>query len=80
MERNKPYVKQYENGVLVNEIKDRYVNAFQNRQHRKRKLGRLFNNKKGIQLVVTYIGKGKFYKSIKHLVRFPNKTIINYNN
>jgi hypothetical protein len=44
------------------------------RQYKERK----FSNKKGIQLVVTPIGKGKFVKYRKTLQRIGNKTIVHY--
>jgi len=76
---NRPYVKQYDaEGKLINPIEGGYYpsktinqafpEGFPNRKERRKALvrkDRAFSNKKGIQLVVTYIGMGKFTKYYK---------------
>jgi hypothetical protein len=62
---NAPYVKQFENGVLVNPIEDAYVSKFRNRRSRRSKDGRHLNNRNTHQIVV--IGKSKFRKSVQRI-------------
>lgn len=42
---NKPYVKQYENGVLANPIEKTFESKFPNRRARRLRDVRLFNNR-----------------------------------
>ena len=76
---NTPYVKEYEKGILTNPITTGLFHKEENRAARRSETGRVFSNKKGIQLVVTYIGKGKFYKATKHITFLNGKTLVNYN-
>lgn len=73
---NTPYVKHYENGIVTNPIKGSYKNPFPNRQARRQKFGRLFSNKKGVQITVTKIGALSFMKYRKVLDHHNGKTIL----
>ncbi len=76
---NIPYVKQYDaKGDLINPIIDSYFNKFANGVTRRKKLGRAFNNKKGIQLVVTQIGNYQFTKYKKVIQYLKGKSIVHY--
>jgi len=75
---NKPYVKEYKEGVLTNPIEKQYLHTEVNRSTRREGKKRMFSNKKGIQLVVVNLGRGKFYKVKKILKQFKGKTLVNY--
>lgn len=62
---NKPYVKQFENGVCVNPItkENPYLHRFNNTSVEKREYKNNSNNKKGVRMVVTNMGKGLFCKT-----------------
>ena len=72
---NKPYVK--EGGIEIKKGQP-YIHQYPNRRARRNRLIRLFNNKKGIQLVITYLGKGKFQKVHKDFQRLRGRTIVQY--
>lgn len=77
--KNTPYVKEYKKGILQNPIgeEEGYIHQGENRSSRRKSLGRLFSNKKGLQLVITRYGN-KFYKVKKHLTFLKGKTILTY--
>lgn len=79
---NRPYVKQYDaNGDLINPIVSKFLNTSPNRRERREETvnrPRLFNNKKGIQLVVTKIGWQKFTKYYKVFQDIGKKRIIHF--
>lgn len=70
---NIPYVKQYENGILINKLTGHYMHDFQNRQQR-RKTDSSQNNRKSvkgrkIQIINLKDKKGNFtgkQKFIQH--------------
>lgn len=65
---NSTYVKEFENGVLINPIDKYFPSGVSDRRTRRDfKFGRKFNNKKGIQLVITRISKKEFVKVKKRL-------------
>jgi len=55
-----------------------YVNSFANRKSRRKKTERNFNNKKGIQLIVSKIGELSFVKYKKVIQRLDDRTIVHY--
>lgn len=65
--KNEPYVKVYENGLVVNKItkENPVINPHPNRRQRRNNGNREMGNKKGISLVVTKIGKYEFCKTTK---------------
>ena len=79
---NRPYVKQYDaEGKLVNPIVGEFINSQPNRQERREDTlnkKRLFNNKKGTQLVITRIGWFKFMKYKKVFQQIGKKRIIHF--
>ena len=75
---NTPYVKEYKKGVLTNPIEKQYLHQGLNRSLRRDDKKRLFSNKKGLQLVVVNLGKGKFYKAKRVLTHLKGKTLVNY--
>jgi len=90
---NRPYVKQYDaSGQLINPIDGFYPSktirpefplGFPNRRERRDALvnqKRKFNNKKGLQLVVTKIGALHFMKYSKHLQNIDGKQVVHYVN
>lgn len=94
---NRPYVKQFDaEGDLINPINGyfpskrtnkAFPSGFPNRRERREALvhkNRSFSNKKGIQLVVTQIGREIFMKHVKKFQLVgkgngKNKTITHYN-
>ena len=68
--KNRPYVKQYDaQGELINPMPiGGFKHPFPNRRARRRKLGRLFSNKKGVQLIIMPVGR-EYFKAVKHLQR-----------
>lgn len=72
---NRPYVKQ--GGIEIKKDQP-YLHQYPNRRARRNKGVRLLNNKKGIQLVITYLGKGKFQKVHKDFQRLDGRTVIQY--
>lgn len=88
---NRPYVKQYDaNGDLLNPIVDYFSSkrvtkdfpsGFPNRRERRAVLvnsPRGLSNKKGLQLVVTNLGRGRFMKHKRTTQKIEDKTIIHY--
>ena len=75
---NRPYVKQYLDGELLNPIIGSLYSRFPNRKTRRQSLGRLASNKKGTQLVVTQIGHYKFSKYYKVFQNIGKKRIVHY--
>lgn len=79
---NRPYVKQYDaDGDLINPIVSKFLNTEPNRQDRRSftvNRQRLFSNKKGVQLVITKIGRDKFMKYKKVFQNIGNKRIIHF--
>lgn len=69
LDKNKPYVKVYENGLVTNKItkENPVINFYPNRRQRRDNGGREISNKKGISLVVTKIGRMLFEKTIKRI-------------
>lgn len=82
--KNVPYIKQYDsNGICTNPIEKSYPsNIFPNRSSRRhlalRSTKHPTNNKKGIRLVVTNIGKGQFVKYTMNTQVIGKKRIIHY--
>ena len=60
--QNKPYVKQYENGELLNPLETSYLNQFENRKQRRMHLNkqRDYNNRKGTSIRLVSDKKGVF--------------------
>lgn len=75
---NKPYVKQYEDGKLLNPIEGSYPSPFENRASRRQKPKRAFSNKRGIQLIVSRVGDYAFYKHRRQLQHVDGKAILHY--
>lgn len=73
---NKPLVKKEWEGSKTGPYP--YLHQYPNRRARRAKPNRQFNNKKGIQLVVTNFGRGQFSKVKKELVHLEGKTIVQY--
>ena len=48
------------------------------RSQRRTRPGRRFNNKKGPQVVVTYLGRGRFSRVHKDLSHLKGKTVVHY--
>lgn len=82
--RNEPYVKLYDaNGICTNPLEKTYPsNMFPNRRARRNMLLRSTNfptnNKKGIKLIVSNIGRGVFTKYKAILQTIGNKQITHY--
>lgn len=62
---NQPYVKEYQNGVLVNPIKGTYSSPYPNRAQRRKRPGRELSNKKGDQIVL--VGPYKYKKVLQEV-------------
>lgn len=73
---NKPLVKKEWEGSEVGPYP--YINQYPNRSVRRNRPGRQFNNKSGIQLVVTNFGRGQFSKVVKKLIYLKGKTLVQY--
>ena len=80
MKTNKPYVKKYDGTKLLNPItkKRPYLHANQSVRDVKQSTKPTKNNKKGIRLIVTNIGKGVFvkYKVIRQFI--GSKAIVHF--
>ena len=78
---NIPYVKEYdEKGLLLNPIKDSYLNKFQNRRERHKILGRFFGNGKNFHLTVTPISRFKRVRQMEFDKNGNRKIIEHYLN
>lgn len=72
---NVPYTRK--NGIKITKTTP-YINQYPNRKTRRGLGSRLFNNKKGVQLVVTYFGSGKFSRVHKDFQRLEDRTLVQY--
>lgn len=77
MKQNTPYVKQYENGILVNPItkENPYIQHAGNKGEKK---FRKFSNTKGFPMMLTRIGKFTFQKYHKKRQLTPNGNVIEH--
>ena len=88
---NRPYVKQYDSeGTLINPIEGyfpskrankEFPSGFPNRRERRdvlNKKNRSYSNKKGVQLVVTRIGRYLYTKYKRTFQYIGNKRIVHY--
>lgn len=83
--RNEPYKKLYDqDGKLINPITKTspLITKFPNRRQRRDMALRMNkppkNNKKGIRLIVTNIGKSKFIKTYVEKQKIGNKVVEHY--
>ena len=67
---NKPYVKEYKDGKLINPIESVYNSEFPNRAARRYKPTRFRGNQKGISLTVV---KTEKYKRVIQLIQIIEK-------
>lgn len=67
---NKPYVKEYKDGKLINPIVSEYKSEFPNRKDRRFKPDRFRGNQKGISLSVVKTDK---YKRVIQLIQIIEK-------
>ena len=76
---NTPYVKQYENGTLINPINGSYISHSPNRRARRFKNSRPFNNRSKTAIAIHHDAtSGKVYAFKEVVQNILGKVIVRY--